>query len=164
MDCIHPHSCIHGIFQARVLQWVAIAFSCNCIVIHQFNLLLWGKRHHLMRHEDKAQTGPRAHTVWTTAGLWPEQVGGREKGDGWVNYSLRGGGWGFGLMMTKQTTGWDRKSRPMVKAGTPSENSNSKENIQNCSLTNTQKEIKHETTEKSSKSFKYQPISQWCKL
>ena len=32
-----------GFFQARVLEWVAIAFSCNCIVIHQFNLLLWGK-------------------------------------------------------------------------------------------------------------------------
>ena len=30
-------------FQARILEWVAIAFSCNCIVIHQFNLLLWGK-------------------------------------------------------------------------------------------------------------------------
>ena len=32
-----------GFFQARVLEWVAIAFSFNCIVIHQFNLLLWGK-------------------------------------------------------------------------------------------------------------------------
>ena len=43
MDCSLPGSSIHGIFQARVLEWVAIAFSCNCIVIHQFNLLLWGK-------------------------------------------------------------------------------------------------------------------------
>ena len=43
MDCSHPGSSIHGIFQARVLEWVAIAFSYNCIVIHQFNLLLWGK-------------------------------------------------------------------------------------------------------------------------
>ena len=42
-DCSHPGSSIHGIFQARVLEWVAIAFSCNCIVIHQFNLLLWGE-------------------------------------------------------------------------------------------------------------------------
>ena len=43
MDCSLPGSPVHGIFQARVLEWVAIAFSCNCIVIHQFNLLLWGK-------------------------------------------------------------------------------------------------------------------------
>ena len=43
MDCRHPGSSIHGIFQARVLKWVAIAFSYNCIVKHQFNLLLWGK-------------------------------------------------------------------------------------------------------------------------
>ena len=43
MDCSLLDSSVHGIFQARVLEWVAIAFSCNCIVIHQFNLLLWGK-------------------------------------------------------------------------------------------------------------------------
>ena len=35
MDCRHPGSSIHGIFQARVLEWVAIAFSvtifyCKC--------------------------------------------------------------------------------------------------------------------------------------
>ena len=27
MDCSLPGSCIHGIFQARVLEWVAISFS-----------------------------------------------------------------------------------------------------------------------------------------
>ena len=27
MDCIPPGSSIHGVFQARVLEWVAIAFS-----------------------------------------------------------------------------------------------------------------------------------------
>ena len=27
MDCILPGSCLHGIFQARVLEWGAIAFS-----------------------------------------------------------------------------------------------------------------------------------------
>ena len=29
MDCILPGSSVHGIFQARVLEWVAIAFSGN---------------------------------------------------------------------------------------------------------------------------------------
>ena len=29
MDCSLPGSSIHGIFQARVLEWVAIAFSDN---------------------------------------------------------------------------------------------------------------------------------------
>ena len=28
MDCSLPGSSIHGIFQARVLEWGAIAFSC----------------------------------------------------------------------------------------------------------------------------------------
>ena len=30
MDCSPPGSSIHGIFQARVLEWGAIAFSCKC--------------------------------------------------------------------------------------------------------------------------------------
>ena len=29
MDCSLPDSSVHGIFQARVLEWVAIAFSTN---------------------------------------------------------------------------------------------------------------------------------------
>ena len=31
MDCSLPGSSIHGIFQARVLEWVAIAFSVNIV-------------------------------------------------------------------------------------------------------------------------------------
>ena len=31
MDCGLPRSSIHGIFQARVLEWVAIAFSGHTI-------------------------------------------------------------------------------------------------------------------------------------
>ena len=30
MDCSLPGSSVHGIFQARVLEWVAIAFSDDC--------------------------------------------------------------------------------------------------------------------------------------
>ena len=29
MDCSLPGSSVHGIFQARVLEWVAITFSVN---------------------------------------------------------------------------------------------------------------------------------------
>ena len=32
MDCSLPGSSIHGIFQARVLEWGAIAFS-DCIIL-----------------------------------------------------------------------------------------------------------------------------------
>ena len=31
MDCSLPGSSVHGIFQARVLEWVAIAFSKFCL-------------------------------------------------------------------------------------------------------------------------------------
>ena len=31
MDCNLPGSSVHGIFQARVLEWGAIAFSENCV-------------------------------------------------------------------------------------------------------------------------------------
>ena len=32
MDCSLPGSSVHGIFQARVLEWVAIAFSTDTII------------------------------------------------------------------------------------------------------------------------------------
>ena len=31
MDCSLPGSSVHGIFQARVLEWAAIAFSANML-------------------------------------------------------------------------------------------------------------------------------------
>ena len=34
MDCSLPGSSVHGIFQARVLEWVAIAFSCSRTEMH----------------------------------------------------------------------------------------------------------------------------------
>ena len=36
MDCSLPGSSIHGIFQARVLEWVAIAFSKSQDIDIQF--------------------------------------------------------------------------------------------------------------------------------
>ena len=39
MDCSRPGSSVHGIFQARVLEWGAIAFSKEmCRVIHFFSV------------------------------------------------------------------------------------------------------------------------------
>ena len=37
MDCSPPGSCVHGIFQAGVLEWGAIAFS-ECMLAVNFNL------------------------------------------------------------------------------------------------------------------------------
>ena len=34
MDCSLPGSSVRGIFQARVLEWVAIAFSVKCVLFH----------------------------------------------------------------------------------------------------------------------------------
>ena len=36
MDCSLPGSSVHGIFQARLLEWVAIAFSGYCHMTQQF--------------------------------------------------------------------------------------------------------------------------------
>ena len=35
MDCSLPASSVHGIFQARVLEWIAIAFSTNWMAYMQ---------------------------------------------------------------------------------------------------------------------------------
>ena len=45
MDCSLPGSAIHGIFQARVLEWGAIAFSNSALYNHligewQINVIL----------------------------------------------------------------------------------------------------------------------------
>ena len=40
MDCRPPGSSVHGIFQARVLEWVAIAFSESNIKLNYLLLLL----------------------------------------------------------------------------------------------------------------------------
>ena len=39
MDCSLPGSSVHGIFQARVLEWGAIAFSDLFLSNQQFNKL-----------------------------------------------------------------------------------------------------------------------------
>ena len=41
MDCSLPGSSIHGIFQARVLEWDAIAFSVSDIRIHYLEVSLF---------------------------------------------------------------------------------------------------------------------------
>ena len=42
MDCSLPGSSIHGIFQTRVLEWGAIAFSSNYIYIHVYIIIYIG--------------------------------------------------------------------------------------------------------------------------
>ena len=39
-DCSPSGSSVHGIFQARVLEWGAIAFSTECIVLAQYPTIL----------------------------------------------------------------------------------------------------------------------------
>ena len=39
MDCSLPGSSVHGIFQARVLEWGAIAFSALFKLVTYYNLL-----------------------------------------------------------------------------------------------------------------------------
>ena len=43
MDCSPPGSSVHGIFQARVLEWVAIAFSLGYVryLLFQFLVLFF---------------------------------------------------------------------------------------------------------------------------
>ena len=41
MDCSLPGSSIHGIFQARVLEWVAIAFSEITCKFYLKKILKW---------------------------------------------------------------------------------------------------------------------------
>ena len=60
MDCSLPGSSVHGIFQARVLEWGAIAFSNTYIYTHIniYNGILFShkkgmKQCHLQQHGPK---------------------------------------------------------------------------------------------------------------
>ena len=63
VDCSPPGSSVHGILQARILEWVAISFSrgssqprdqtqVSCIAGRHFNL--WATREALVSHECNA--------------------------------------------------------------------------------------------------------------
>ena len=41
MDCSLPGSSVHGIFQARVLEWGAIAFSEMCVYVYVIYMLVF---------------------------------------------------------------------------------------------------------------------------
>ena len=44
IDCSQPGSSVHGIFQARVLEWGAIAFSIDLYIsfkLQFFDMLTW---------------------------------------------------------------------------------------------------------------------------
>ena len=74
MDCSLPGSTVHGIFQARVLEWVAIFFSRDTyICIHKYNAIRGQYRHiysiifHLSR--------PRSRDIQATMNIFSTDFG-----------------------------------------------------------------------------------------
>ena len=58
MDCSPPGSSVHGIFQARVLEWGAITFSGE--VVYMVSIIsdnLWGVLHSFYRLPKKKRHG-----------------------------------------------------------------------------------------------------------
>ena len=64
MDCSPPGFSLHGIFQTRVLHWVAIAFSDtnlkHLVMKNNFNLIkvIYGKYTHMLPNGEKLNTSP----------------------------------------------------------------------------------------------------------
>jgi len=81
MDCSLPDSSVHGIFQARILEWVAISFSRGSS---------WSRDQTQVSH-----TAGRLFTIWATreAREWVEECGKSRifsfilKGDSFLLYS-----------------------------------------------------------------------------
>ena len=61
MDCSPPGSSIHWIFQARVLEWVAIAFSLDKAKNSQRFLFKNNKIKHTYRNRIKCKTDKNVH-------------------------------------------------------------------------------------------------------
>ena len=75
MDCSPPDSSVHGISQARVLEWVAIAFS-GCELPGAIFLAAWGslsptgkslawreRTSYILRDLESSQPGEQLHPV-----------------------------------------------------------------------------------------------------
>ena len=62
MDCSPPGSSIHGIFQARVLEWVAISYSRGLFPTHGSNLHLlhWQADSLPLRHSGSPKALPKS--------------------------------------------------------------------------------------------------------
>ena len=62
MDCSLPGSCVHGIFKARVLEWVAISFSRGSSRPRGRTWESWavGRRFHRLSHQGSPVTACRA--------------------------------------------------------------------------------------------------------
>ena len=78
MDCSLPGSSIHGIFQARVLEWVAIAFSASSMTMPQIVINLTSSGHRVcilqvcfILHRKKCIMVYRLNNCDSTNFKWP---------------------------------------------------------------------------------------------
>ena len=72
MDCSPPGSSIHGIFQARILEWGAIAFS-NSSMSAIFIIMLSAA----LRLAQRSSVGRRSGEMWALWGLCAIKLGTR---------------------------------------------------------------------------------------
>ena len=82
-NCSLPRSCVHGILQARILEWIAIPFSrafswprdrtqVSCIVGRFFTIWATGKIH-LERYSQMGKLGLELYTIWDPTLCWCEE-------------------------------------------------------------------------------------------
>ena len=64
MDFSPPGSSVHGIFQARVLEWDAIAFSCMCITEYMYIAT---------EHSESVSCSVVSNSSWAHE-LWPNRL------------------------------------------------------------------------------------------
>ena len=64
MDCSLPSSSVHGIFQARVLEWVAIAFSIIYIYIYTYTQIYSPTRLQCLWNSPSKNTGEGCHFLF----------------------------------------------------------------------------------------------------
>ena len=67
MDCRPPGSSIHGIFQARVLEWVAISFSNSDIKVVTISIQSYKFKNLSNTEHRKIKEGDETHVVFNTA-------------------------------------------------------------------------------------------------
>ena len=103
MDCSLPGSSIPGIFQARVLEWVAMSFSIPSLNLQQRKVLSVGPAVFVSRRR-----GLRLQVEWDRGlqalGASLPRAGGAQGGGGGWTLAEAGGFWKQTLTLTEGTT------------------------------------------------------------
>ena len=115
MDCSLRSSFVHGIFQARVLEWVAISFSRGSSPPRDRTQVSHIARRHLYHLSHHGSSGSEYLQLKIKCNEMSEKMPHVQEGPVWV-WRVWGAHWSWGCR-TLDSKGWERQAWPEASEG-----------------------------------------------